>query len=210
MNDMTDADHGYQAMLDWLPKPGTRVRLTRTVERYPHFSAGRGMEGVVTEATGELFAVLLDDFMPGAEEWDNEVHWYPRNCGEWPFEDIELASQKSEMRPIRGVSLRPVRLIELVRERARQTLRYRRLWQTERLLADAAGMPDEYVKCEFCGGQAWRFPPHGLEQPCPYVVQVFEAQGMKMEADRMLSVRSGVHMEELRALLEDLRGEDDD
>lgn len=55
---------------------GTRVRLTRDVERYPHFVAEAGMEGTVTEVSEERVAVQLDDPVPGAEEWDNEIHWY--------------------------------------------------------------------------------------------------------------------------------------
>lgn len=88
--DLTSEDISYFEDLERLPKPGTRVRLARDVERYPHFIAAAGMKGVVTEATEEVFSVRMDDPLPGSEEWENEVHWYPRNCDEWPFDDIRV------------------------------------------------------------------------------------------------------------------------
>ena len=87
---LTPEDIAYQARLDALPKPGMRVQLVRDVERYPHFIAEAGRRGTVIEATEELFAVRLDTHLDGSSEWDNEVHWYPRNCDEWPEDDIEV------------------------------------------------------------------------------------------------------------------------
>ena len=59
------------------PKPGTRVRLLHDEDRYPHFIAPRGATGVVVDTGApEVFAVRLDHHLHGAEEWDNEVHWY--------------------------------------------------------------------------------------------------------------------------------------
>lgn len=57
-------------------EPGTKVRLTRDVERYPHFTAEAGLTGTVTKFDEEIVAVRLDDPVPGAEEWDNGIHWY--------------------------------------------------------------------------------------------------------------------------------------
>lgn len=58
-------------------KRGARVRLTRDVERYPHFIARAGMVGTVTYSNTRHHevAVKLDDLLPGAEAWDNEVCW---------------------------------------------------------------------------------------------------------------------------------------
>ena len=87
---LTDEDREYQARLDALPNPGTRVRLTCNVERYPHFIAQAGRRGTVIEATEEVFSVRMDDYLPGAEDWQNEVHWYPRNCDQWPDGELEV------------------------------------------------------------------------------------------------------------------------
>lgn len=54
---------------------GTRVRLTRDVERFPYFTASAGALGTVTTAEADLFAVKLDEVIAAAEDWDNEVHW---------------------------------------------------------------------------------------------------------------------------------------
>ncbi|HSS43055.1 MAG TPA: hypothetical protein VLK37_10980 [Solirubrobacterales bacterium] len=68
-----------------LPAVGSRGRLRRSVDRFPHFVAQAGATGTVTEATDSLIALRLDRFLPGAEEWDNEV------C--WTADDIEAADQ---------------------------------------------------------------------------------------------------------------------
>lgn len=56
---------------------GDRVRLRRDVERYPHFTVPEGQTGTVVEASDELIAVRLDEPVEGAEEWDNQLRWYP-------------------------------------------------------------------------------------------------------------------------------------
>lgn len=68
-----------------LPATGSRGRLRRSVDRFPHFVAQAGATGTVTEATDSLIALRLDELLPGAEEWDNEV------C--WTSDDIEAAEQ---------------------------------------------------------------------------------------------------------------------
>lgn len=54
----------------------TRVVLIRDIERYPHFIAVKGRTGVIVVADPDCIAVRLDDPLDGAEEWDNEVHFY--------------------------------------------------------------------------------------------------------------------------------------
>ncbi len=56
---------------------GTRVRLIHDEDRYPHFIAPKGATGVVVETADNIdHAVRLDENLPGAEEWGNEVHWF--------------------------------------------------------------------------------------------------------------------------------------
>lgn len=203
-------ERAYQALLERLPKTGTRVRLVEDVERYPHFIARRGMEGVVTESSDEIFAVRMDDEIPGAQEWENEVHWYPRNGGDWPFSALEELSQKSKMRPTLGVSLLPMGLVKIIRQRAARRLRARRAWQGIHDLADAAGVPWQFIVCQYCGAQSWRLPPHGLDEPCPIVVDTHEAMQLKADAERSLAVRSGVQMERMQEFLEAFHREPDD
>jgi hypothetical protein len=68
-----------------LPAVGSRGRLRRSVDRFPHFVALAGATGTVTEATESLIALRMDVPLPGAEPWDNEV------C--WTSDDIEAADQ---------------------------------------------------------------------------------------------------------------------
>jgi hypothetical protein len=63
-----------------LPTVGLRVRLRREVDRYPHFIAPKGATGTVTDIPHPdlgwgCIAVRLDQHLPGAETWDNEVLW---------------------------------------------------------------------------------------------------------------------------------------
>lgn len=58
-----------------LPTVGTRVRLTRSIDRFPDFIADRGMTGTVIESDAHMFAVRMDAVIEGAEEWDNAVCW---------------------------------------------------------------------------------------------------------------------------------------
>lgn len=73
------------AASEQVPAVGSRGRLRRNVDRFPHFVALAGATGTVTEATDSLIALRLDEVLPGAEEWDNEV------C--WTCDDIEAADQ---------------------------------------------------------------------------------------------------------------------
>jgi len=59
----------------WLPTVGDRYRLARDVDRYPHFIAPSGAAGTITQADAHGIALKLDEPLPGAEEWDNEVVW---------------------------------------------------------------------------------------------------------------------------------------
>jgi hypothetical protein len=58
---------------------GTRVRLRRDVDRYPHFVAPAGALGTVSaldlEAADCLVWVALDEIVDGADEWDNAVQF---------------------------------------------------------------------------------------------------------------------------------------
>ena len=74
-------------------KVGDRVRLRHDVDRYPHFVADAGSTGVVVEVVeaslpvqGHFLAVRMDEPLPGAREWDNEIHWDEDD----PDDDIEV------------------------------------------------------------------------------------------------------------------------
>lgn len=58
---------------------GLRVTLIRNIERYPHFIARADAAGSVVEWTKDLVRVRMDEHLPGAEEWQNEVVWTPED-----------------------------------------------------------------------------------------------------------------------------------
>ena len=66
-----------------------RVRLTKTIDRYPHFIAPAGATGTVRESSAELLRIHLDEHIPGAEDWDNEVCFYPEDGEEFTKPPIE-------------------------------------------------------------------------------------------------------------------------
>lgn len=48
-----------------------------------------------------------------------------------------------------------------------------------------------WVVCPSCHQQSWVLPPHG-GQGCPLVVAMYEAQGLKLDSERMAAVRMGI------------------
>lgn len=58
---------------------GARVRTLRTIDRFPDFMVAAGAAGVVVQSNDAILRVRMDATIPGAEEWDNEIHWYRGN-----------------------------------------------------------------------------------------------------------------------------------
>lgn len=77
-----------ESVAEAFPK-GSRVRLRHAVDRYPHFTAPEGATGTVLGIDGGMFSVQMDAFIPGAEEWENEILWGPRD-GDNPSADLEV------------------------------------------------------------------------------------------------------------------------
>lgn len=74
---------------------GTKVRLRRDVERYPHFIAPAGATGTVVDIGDDtIFAVRMDERIPGAGTWDNEVHWPDGMYGN-PADDLEVLPRRT-------------------------------------------------------------------------------------------------------------------
>lgn len=57
------------------PAPGSRFALSEPVERYPHFAAPTGATGTVVYVDEYTICMHMDDYLPGAETWDNEITW---------------------------------------------------------------------------------------------------------------------------------------
>jgi hypothetical protein len=72
---------------------GTRVRLRRDVDRFPHFLARAGAWGTVTMNHEGMVAVHMDEQIPGAETWDNEIVWYEEQ-GHDPRRDLEVDGEE--------------------------------------------------------------------------------------------------------------------
>lgn len=70
-------------------REGDRVVLARAVERYPHFLAPAGLTGEVVVAEPELVSVRMDERLPGAEAWENEIEW-GEGLSERAGEDLEV------------------------------------------------------------------------------------------------------------------------
>lgn len=84
------------------------------------------------------------------------------------------------------------------------------LWEQIVATADLLGLPDQWVLCPMCGSQSWRFPPHGIGEPCPIAKEMMDAAGMKLEAERSTAIRLGVGMEEAMKQVRRSFGEEDD
>jgi hypothetical protein len=58
-------------------KIGTRVELKRDVDRWPSFGiVKKGKKGTVVANTRNEIYVKMDDYIDGAEEWNNCIIWY--------------------------------------------------------------------------------------------------------------------------------------
>lgn len=77
-------------MTNELPAVETRWRLTRPVDRYPHFIAPEGAEGRVVDVSDGNVSLRLDETLAGAEDWDNEVVWSTRDGDDF-YADVEPA-----------------------------------------------------------------------------------------------------------------------
>ena len=75
---------------------GTRVVLTRDVDRYPFFVAKAGVRGVVTCAQPGNVWVRLDWPLRGAEDWDNEIQWDESSVTDFD-DDVRLATPAREL-----------------------------------------------------------------------------------------------------------------
>lgn len=79
-------DHYWPPGTGWmpadLPAVGVRARIRQSVERFPHFRVEAGAEGIVVEATDSLIALRMDEAIPGAEEWDNQLCWTPDDAAD--------------------------------------------------------------------------------------------------------------------------------
>lgn len=67
------------------PKVGSRVEFTQAVERFPSFIAPVGTVGTVVEVTDSLVSVKADTPIDGAEGWNNCVHFYAPDWGEFDY-----------------------------------------------------------------------------------------------------------------------------
>jgi hypothetical protein len=69
-------------------------------------------------------------------------------------------------------------------------------------VGDQLGAPRIWVVCPHCGAQDWRVPPHGIGEPCPLVKSLSDSFGLKFDAERMATLRSGHQMEQVSRLFE--------
>jgi hypothetical protein len=58
-----------------LASEGHRFRLVREVSRFPDFTAPAGLTGTVTDDSDGRIRARMDQPLPGAKPWDNELHW---------------------------------------------------------------------------------------------------------------------------------------
>lgn len=74
------------ALMNETPAPtlvvGARVRLKEDVDRFPHFIAPAGATGTISGIEAGITWVKMDEHIPGAEEWDNEIQFLHEEGGD--------------------------------------------------------------------------------------------------------------------------------
>lgn len=78
------------------PGAGERVVFVRDVDRYPDFLVPKGTTGTVTRYSEEEVWVRLDAPMPGAEQWDNQVHWFEDSYQDYIL-DVEPLEEQADV-----------------------------------------------------------------------------------------------------------------
>lgn len=69
---------------------GAAVRLVNDVERFPHFIAPAGMTGRVVMKDDDSICIRMDAHLEGAQEWNNEIVWEPRDAYNATWFDYEF------------------------------------------------------------------------------------------------------------------------
>jgi hypothetical protein len=72
---MRRASEGTEKVQATVPAIGSRWRLRRDVDRFPHFVAPAASRGTVTDSYDDNVSLRLDVRLPGAEAWGNEIVW---------------------------------------------------------------------------------------------------------------------------------------
>jgi len=65
------------------PQVGDRIQLTTDVDRSMNFTADKGLRGTIVEAREGMIRAKMDEFIPGCEEWDNEIIWGDGRDCDW-------------------------------------------------------------------------------------------------------------------------------
>lgn len=73
-------------------------------------------------------------------------------------------------------------------------------------MAEEWDIPKQWIVCPTCGAQTWVLPPHAHE-PCPLVLETMQQFGLKLDAERMAAIRTGIGVEEIARAAREL-GED--
>lgn len=59
-----------------LPMVGDRFELVCEVDRFPNFLVNVGKVGTVVRSNSLQIALKMDEFISGAEDWDNCIEWF--------------------------------------------------------------------------------------------------------------------------------------
>ena len=66
------------------PHEGMQVQTIMCIDLYPHFLLDSvGLIGTVTLVEEHLILVKMDEFIPGCEEWDNEIQLTSDEFGDY-------------------------------------------------------------------------------------------------------------------------------
>lgn len=89
------------------------------------------------------------------------------------------------------------------------TDRYRALaahYREKNEMAKEWKLPKQWIICPSCGQQSWVLPPHGHDA-CPLVLETVQQLGLKLDAERMAAIRTGLGVEEIARAARELGGD---
>jgi hypothetical protein len=100
-----------------LPMIGARAQLRRRVDRFPHFAIEAGATGTITDVTDELVAMRIDSYVPGAEDWGNELCWTPEEGEALTGSTASSAEQTAAAFHADAETLQPLSFLDHHRQR---------------------------------------------------------------------------------------------
>lgn len=157
---------------------GTRIKLIRTVERYPNFVVEVGATGTVTQNDKHGIAAKMDKEIKGCEEWNNAIIWSDDEVEQF-VDDVQMIGYNAQVETAYDVaeklcshlvSLKYVDLEE--RNEDREFFEFTRYGQTTRVIVDIENQSMNVIRFNEHKVVQWQMSNISLDVPITVLVSI--------------------------------------